>query len=245
MKLKDREEQRLIKERIREEERAQREYDRAMKEAQKEEDVLRKAMDKAQREIERATSDQRAQFEAQLQELAGRLRLAEEKNQRALSMAQQTKTGHVYVISNVGSFGADVYKIGLTRRLEPLDRVRELGDASVPFEFDVHAMIPSQDAPALEFALHRQFLENQVNKVNPRKEFFRADLREIKQVVEQQGIQATWTLTAEAKEFRETQAIERSMANQTFDDAKWREQQLQEQKREALLPETGAAEALS
>ncbi len=245
LRLKEREEQRLIKERIREEERAQREYDKAMKEAQKEEDVLRKAMEKAQREIDRATSDQRAQFEAQLQELSEKLRQAEEKNQRALSMAQQTKTGHVYVISNVGSFGDDVFKIGLTRRLEPFDRVRELGDASVPFEFDVHAMIPSQDAPALEFALHKQFLGKQVNKVNPRKEFFRVGLREIKQAVDQLGIQATWTIAAEAKDYRETQAIERSIANKTFDERTWREQQLREQQHETLMPEMGAANAVS
>lgn len=61
-------------------------------------------------------------------------------------MAQQTKSGHVYIISNIGSFGENVYKIGMTRRLEPTDRVRELGDASVPFPFDIHAMIYSEDA---------------------------------------------------------------------------------------------------
>lgn len=84
-------------------------------------------------------------------------------------MAQQTRTGHVYVISNIGSFGEHVFKIGMTRRLEPKDRVRELGDASVPFEFDIHAMIFSDDAPTLKRALHRHFLKQQVNKVNPRK----------------------------------------------------------------------------
>jgi len=86
-----------------------------------------------------------------------------------------TASEHVYVISNVGSFGENVSKIGLTRRLEPLDRIRELGDASVPFEFDVHTLIRSDDAPALEHALHQRFVRNQVNKVNARKEFFRVD----------------------------------------------------------------------
>ena len=75
---------------------------------------------------------------------------AQEKKERALSMAQQTKRGHVYVISNIGSFGENVYKIGMTRRLEPTDRVKELGDASVPFQFDIHAMIYSDEAPTLE-----------------------------------------------------------------------------------------------
>ena len=81
---------------------------------------------------------------------------------------------------DVGSFGEHVYKIGMTRRLEPHDRVRELGDASVPFSFDVHAMIPSQDAPALEHALHKRFVRSQMNKVNPRKEFFRLSLQEVR-----------------------------------------------------------------
>lgn len=85
-------------------------------------------------------------FEAKLTEIQAKLAEAETRNQRALSMAQQTKAGHVYIISNVGSFGEDMFKVGMTRRLEPLDRVRELGDASVPFSFDVHAMIWSKDA---------------------------------------------------------------------------------------------------
>ncbi len=221
LKAKDREEQRLIKERIREEERAQRDYDRAMKEAEKEEETIRKAMEKARREFEKAGGDQKAKFEEQLRELTAKLQIAEEKNQRALSMAQQTKTGNVYVISNVGSFGEHVYKIGMTRRLEPLDRVRELGDASVPFSFDVHAMIPSQDAPALEHALHKRFVRSQMNKVNPRKEFFRLSLQEVREEIEKMGCHVQWTTTAECREFRETQAIEREMASKTFDEQAW------------------------
>lgn len=133
------------------------------------------------------------------------------KSQRALSMAQQTRVGHVYVISNLGSFGENVYKIGMTRRLEPLDRVRELGDASVPFEFDVHAMIYSEDAPKLEKSLHSHFMRAQVNKVNPCKEFFRVGINEIMEHVESAGIQAHWTLTAKAASFRESQRIEQSL----------------------------------
>jgi hypothetical protein len=85
------------------------------------------------------------------------LQEAIEKKERALSMAQQTKRGYVYVISNIGSFGENVYKIGMTRRLEPIDRVKELGDASVPFQFDVHALVYSEDAPRLESMLHKEF----------------------------------------------------------------------------------------
>ena len=89
------------------------------------------------------------------------------------------------MISNIGSFGKDVYKIGMTRRLDPMERVRELGDASVPFNFDVHALIFSDDAPALEAALHRRFEDEKVNKVNSRREFFHASLDEIKRVVKE------------------------------------------------------------
>ena len=95
-------------------------------------------------------------------------------------MAQQTRTGYVYVISNVRSFGESVYKIGMTRRLDPMDRVRELGDASVPFPFDVHYMIYTDDAPKLEAELHQRFAEFKMNSDNYRKEFFKVSLSEIK-----------------------------------------------------------------
>jgi hypothetical protein len=243
LKLKDREEQRQLKERIREEERAQREFEKAKRDAEKEEEVLRKAMEKARRDVEKSTDEERAKYEQKLLELSERLRAAEEKNQRAISMAQQTKSGHVYVISNVGSFGEDVYKIGMTRRLDPLDRVHELGDASVPFEFDVHAMIRSNDAPALEHALHRRFVRNQVNKVNPRKEFFRIPLHEVRQEIEQMGIEATWTLSAEAREFQETEAIERAMASKKLDEAAWLK--AQEQAEAAIAAEREPVEAMA
>ena len=211
LKLRDREEQRRIKEQIREEEKAQREFERSMRETAKEEEMLHKAMDKIQDQVAKASEAQRQKYEGQLAELADRLRKVEEEKQRAKSMAEQTKTGHVYVISNIGSFGEDVFKIGLTRRLEPLDRVRELGDASVPFAFDVHAMIPSSDAPALERALHKHFLAAQMNKVNPRKEFFRVPLAVIREEIEGLQVTAKWTIAAEAKEYRETLALEKSL----------------------------------
>lgn len=93
------------------------------------------------------------------------------------------RAGYVYIISNIGAFGENVYKIGMTRRLEPQERIDELGDASVPFNFDVHAMIFSDDAPALETALHKAFEDRKLNMVNQRREFFNATLEEIKEVV--------------------------------------------------------------
>tara|TARA_R110001583_G_C5662073_1_gene409748 strand:- start:4025 stop:5707 length:1683 start_codon:yes stop_codon:yes gene_type:complete len=203
-------EQREIKQQIREEEKARKEIEKAIREAEKEERIIQKALEKARAELANANEEQRKEFEAQLADLESKLEAAEEKGQRALSMAQQTRRGHVYVISNIGSFGENVFKIGMTRRLEPLDRVKELGDASVPFSFDVHAMLYSDDAPTLEKELHRRFDRESVNKVNPRKEFFRTSLAEIKQTVMQQGIiDVHWTMKAEAAEYRESLAIEK------------------------------------
>jgi hypothetical protein len=96
---------------------------------------------------------------------------------------QNAKAGYVYVISNVGAFGEGIYKIGMTRRLDPMERVDELGDASVPFWFDVHALVFSENAPALEAKLHERFAAGRLNKVNGRKEFFRADIKEIEVVI--------------------------------------------------------------
>lgn len=226
LRERDKEEQRRIREQIREEEKARREIERALKDAAKEEDALQKAMTKVQAQVAKANDEQRAAFEAQLRELKIKLSEAESRNQRALSMAQQTKAGHVYVISNIGSFGEHVYKVGMTRRLEPLDRVKELGDASVPFGFDVHAMIWSDDAPRLESQLHKIFVRNQVNKVNPRKEFFRVPISEIRGYLEKQGIHASWTVASTAAEYRETLELERQLAENSATAAEWINHQL-------------------
>ncbi|HED4180620.1 TPA: DUF4041 domain-containing protein [Enterobacter mori] len=211
--LEEREEQRRIKEQLREEEKARREYEKAIKEAEKEEKAIQQAIDKATKELMLAGEEQRIALEQRLAELQVKYEEAEAKNQRAISMAQQTRSGHVYVISNIGSFGENVYKIGMTRRLEPLDRVRELGDASVPFSFDVHAMIYSDDAPSLENHLHKVFNDKQVNKVNARKEFFNVGIKDIKSTIKEMSIDAHWTMFAEAKEYRESLAIEHERSN--------------------------------
>ncbi len=208
----DQEEQRRIKDLIREEERARREFEKALREAEKEEKMLQKAMVEAEEKLAAAAEEERSVLEDQLATLRERLAEAEAREQRAKSMAEQTKQGHVYVISNVGSFGEEVFKIGLTRRLEPKDRVKELGDASVPFEFDVHAMIHSDDAPRLEYDLQKYFERHQVNKVNPRKEFFRLPLGTIRERVTELGHETHWTMKAEAVQYRETVQIERRMA---------------------------------
>src|SRR5262245_21353897 len=149
------------------------EQERALREAAKEEEMLRKAMEQAREQFEHATGQQRAMYEDRLREMDQRLAQALERKERATSMAQITKKGHVYIISNVGSFGDGVFKIGMTRRVEPNERIRELGDASVPFPFDIHALVHSDDAPGFECALHEQLGPKRMNRVNMRKEFFR------------------------------------------------------------------------
>jgi hypothetical protein len=209
LRQKEREEQRIIKEQIREEEKARREYEKAMHQAQREEEIIRQAMEKARLQAEEASADQKVKFENQLALLNQKLTEAEARNQRALSMAQQTRKGNIYIISNIGSFGEDMLKIGMTRRLEPLDRVRELGDASVPFEFDVHAIIPADDAPALEYQLHTEFEDMRVNKVNGRKEFFRLPLSRVREYLAGRGVDVAFTMVAEAHEYRESLALTR------------------------------------
>lgn len=202
------EEQRAIRDQIREEQRAIKEYERAVADAVKEEKMYRELLDKAKQELQSITDEERASAEARIAALEQQLAEAEAKEQRAKSMAEQTRKGHVYVISNVGSFGKDVYKIGLTRRLDPMDRVKELGDASVPFQFDVHAMIYVDDAPSLETALHREFNGERVNIVNQRKEFFRVNLKQVEEaVVRIAGVEAEFKTTIAAEEYFESQRL--------------------------------------
>ena len=226
----DIEEQRRIREQMREEEKARREIEKALREAAKEEEMLQKAMEKVKAQLEKANAEQREAYEAQIAELERKYQEAEERNERALSMAQQTKAGHVYIISNEGAFGENIYKIGMTRRLEPLDRIHELSNASVPFAFDVHALIWSEDAPALENMLHKKFALSQVNKVNFRKEFFRLSLSEIRSELENIGINVKWTTTAEASEYRETLAIEKAIQDNPQAREDWLNHQLELEK---------------
>ncbi len=225
--LQEREEQQCAKEQAREEARAEKERARALHEAAKERETMRRAMEQAQEQFEHAAGEQKAMYEARLREMVERLKQVEEREQRAISMAQQTKRGHVYIISNIGSFGDDVYKIGLTRRFDPRDRIDELGGASVPFGFDVHATILSDDAPALELKLHKHFLLRQMNKVNHRKEFFRVSLKEIREEIEKLGLTGiNWTMTGQAKEYRETLATEKAIKDNPAARDAWMRRQL-------------------
>jgi hypothetical protein len=193
----EREEQARIKAQIREEQKLQREIDREMEQLDRERAAIQAALDKA-------LAEARDEHNEEVERLKARLAEAEEKVQRAKSRAEMTKSGYVYIISNLGSFGEGVFKIGMTRRLEPRDRVRELGDASVPFPFDVHMMVSCDDAPKLENALHRAFHKTRLNKIKPRKEFFRADIEHIRKIVQENHGDVEYVADAEALEYRQS-----------------------------------------
>lgn len=196
--LKD--EQKRINQRMREEERIRREREDAADEAERREAELRERLDEALRE-HRDTHD------AKVMELERLLAEAHAASERAKSMAQLTKAGHVYILSNLGSFGENVFKVGMTRRLDPHDRVKELGDASVPFPFDVHAMIACDNAPALENSLHRELTRYRVNRINLRKEFFQVELQTILNVVIRYHGTIEYVAEPEALEYRDSQDV--------------------------------------
>jgi hypothetical protein len=149
-------------------------------------------------------AEAKGQHTAEVERLQARLAEAEEKSKRAISMAQQTKAGNVYIISNIGSFGEGVFKVGMTRRLEPQERIDELGSASVPFPFDVHMMVTCDDAPALENALHRALFSRRINKARPRKEFFKSSIEEISELVRAHHGVVEYLAEPEALEYRQS-----------------------------------------
>lgn len=196
--------QEMEREREREEREAQREYERAIKKALKDEEKAQEALENKKRELaNEQTQEKILKLQEQIQGLEKALVEAKELRERAMSMAQQTKTGYVYVISNIGSFGKDVYKIGMTRRLDPMERILELSNASVPFPFDVHTFIYSEDAPALEAELHRIFDNKKVNAINYRKEYFHVTLDEIKTALAERGVDAKFVDEPDAFQYRE------------------------------------------
>ncbi|WP_342540405.1 DUF4041 domain-containing protein [Heyndrickxia sp. FSL K6-6286] len=204
-KQEEKEEQRRIKELLREERRAQKELEEELKKIRKEEQHLLNVISQLSSQIS----------EQEMFKYKNRLSEIREQIEQVDYRVKNTKAGYVYVISNIGCFGENVYKIGMTRRLDPLDRVRELGGASVPFHFDIHAVIFSEDAPALEASLHRAFHHRRVNRINQRKEFFKVDLADIKKVVYQSHNKPVkFKIIAEAKEFRETKELEKKLAKQ-------------------------------
>src|SRR6266540_2778009 len=167
-----------------------------------------KLLQKARQEALEATGAQLEKLNAQVSSFEAKLDEARKKKERAIARAQLTKSGFVYVVSNIGAFGDNVFKIGMTRRMEPMDRINELGDASVPFPYDLHVMFFSDNAPALESSLHQLFEDRRVNLVNRRREFYQnVGLEEVETFVKEWGLSAQIIKTPEAREFRESSAI--------------------------------------
>jgi len=207
-KQNEKEEQKRIREQIREEEKALRDYEKAEREAEEDEKYLQKALEKIKQKFGIVTPDEIDALNIKVKELEKQIKEAQEKKERAIALAQTTKVGYIYVISNIGSLGEDVYKIGMTRRLDPQDRVDELSNASVPFRFDVHAVIFSENAPQLEYELHQKFNDRRINRVNRRKEFFKVKLEDIEEFVKEHAdAKIEFTKIAEAREYRETMTV--------------------------------------
>ena len=202
--------QKAIREQMIEEEKVRREIEAEKKKIEKEEKQFNSELSKLMGYLSQSQDDiQKQLYLDKINELNEKIVLLEKDKENVLQRETNTRAGFVYVISNIGSFGENIYKIGMTRRLEPMERIDELSSASVPFNFDVHAMIFSEDAPALETALHNAFRSNEVNRVNHRKEFFKVSLEDIERVVkENYSAVAEFTLVASAEQYRESLRLE-------------------------------------
>ena len=203
--------QQAIKEQMLEEAKAEREIQEQKKRIEKdlqqhlgEVNRLMKYLQKSQIDAERQL------YMDKIKGLEDKIKSLEADKETVLKREANAKAGFVYIISNIGSFGENIYKIGMTRRLEPMDRINELSSASVPFEFDVHAMIFSSDAPELETMLHQHFADKAVNKVNPRKEFYKVDIDEIEKLVKKNyNNTVQFTKIPIAAEYRQSLELEK------------------------------------
>lgn len=208
-KLEDeRVQKKLIQEQLKEEEKVRREIEREKAKIEKDETQFKNEISKLMKYLQKTDNEvEKTLYIDKIKECEEKLSELETVKSDVLNREKNTRAGFVYIISNIGSFGENIFKIGMTRRLEPMDRIKELSSASVPFEFDVHALIFSDDAPGLESILHNTFREYEVNKVNHRKEFFSIPLEKIEKVVtEHHNATVQWTYDAAAEEYRESLA---------------------------------------
>lgn len=209
-KQEEKEAQKEERARLREEAKLQKEIEEARKVAEKEKQHYENALMSVIDQL--SLSPNNDELIAKKKELEEHLGVIKHNIEEIDYREANKRAGYVYVISNIGSFGENIYKIGMTRRLEPLDRVNELGDASVPFNFDVHAMIFSDDAPSLENALHHAFENRKVNMFNARREFFNVTLEEIEAVVKANFDKTVeFRSIPEAEQFRESLMIKKNM----------------------------------
>ena len=201
-----REEQRALKEQMRQEAEERKRLDQERKKVEAEEQKYRQEIARITEQIKEAHDVELDILRKRLAEMSELVDQVKKKKSDIINL-QNGKAGTVYIISNIGSFGEDVFKIGMTRRLEPQDRVNELGDASVPFPFDVHSFIFSEDAVALEGALHKELNSRRVNRVNLRKEFFHVSVNELQEIVERIDPTAPFRVTALAEQYRQSLSV--------------------------------------
>ena len=197
------EEQRALREQMRQEAEERKALELERKRIEREEQKYRNEIENIKEQLAAADPDKAEVLKARISELTTQIGQIEDKKEQIVSL-ENGKAGYVYIISNIGSFGDDVYKIGMTRRSEPMDRINELGNASVPFPFDVHGLIFSSDAVSLEHELHVIFNNNRVNKVNLRKEFFKVSLDDIEKFVSERYPSAEFRRTALAEQYRQS-----------------------------------------
>ncbi len=211
-KEEEKEAQKALRAQMREEAKLQKEIEEARKKLDKEQTHYEKALSAITKQLEIADDETKKELLAKQKEIENQLGEIEKAQKDVDYRAANAKAGYVYIISNIGAFGENVYKIGMTRRLDPTERVDELGDASVPFNFDIHAMIFSDDAPRLEAALHRAFEGRKLNMVNQRREFFRVTLDEIKEVVKANFDKTVeFVDVAEAEQYRTSEKMRMEM----------------------------------
>lgn len=204
-KQQEKEEQKEARARMREEAKLAKEIEEERKKLEKEQQHYQNALERINAQLAAASEGDRAAIEEKKAELVAQLDKIDKEFKDVDYREANQRAGYVYVISNIGAFGENVYKIGMTRRLDPQDRVDELGDASVPFNFDVHAMIFSDDAPRLEAALHNAFADRKLNFVNQRREFFNVSLDEIKKVIKENYDRSVeFVELAPAEQYRES-----------------------------------------
>ncbi|WP_105300959.1 GIY-YIG nuclease family protein [Anaerococcus marasmi] len=208
LKEEEKEELRLQRAEEAENKRAQKELERKQAKLDKEIEALNIAKDKVNDKLLAAKDDEIEALKLELQRLETEISGLQDEKTDIDYRVENTGAGYVYIISNIGSFGEEVYKIGVTRRLDPYQRIQELSSASVPFKFDVHAMIFSYQAYQLETELHRYFDSKRLNKVNNRKEFFNIKLEDIKKVLDlHKELTFDFNPDFEAEEYRATMKI--------------------------------------
>ena len=210
-------EQMAIREQMRQEAEERKALEKEKKKIEQEEQKYNSEIEKLNEQLITATDDELSTLKARILELQSQLSDIVLKKDE-ITKLQNGKAGNVYIISNLGSFGENVFKIGMTRRSDPQDRVNELGDASVPFKFDVHSFIFSEDAVSLESKLHQMMDAKRVNKVNRRKEFFYSTVDELEQLVNEIDPSAEFNRTMIADEFRQSLSTDEVYSDDFIDE---------------------------